>query len=74
MPSSLDKLAGDFDDEECRKLRYFYRGDDYFKLMTQKGVYTYEYMDGWQKFEETKLPPKEAFYSKLNKRGISDGD
>ena len=31
-------------------------------------------MDGWDKFKETVLPPKEAFYSKLNMSGISDQD
>ena len=29
-------------------------------------------MDSWDKFEETAIPPKEAFYSKLNLEGISD--
>ena len=48
--------------------------------MRHKGVYPYEYMDSWKKFEETKLPPKIAFYSKLNYQhftascGISDQD
>ena len=40
--------------------------------MRRKGVYPYEYMDSWERFEETRLPPKEAFYSKLNMEGISD--
>ena len=40
--------------------------------MIRKGVYPYEYMDGWKKFEETSLPPKLAFYSRLNMKGISD--
>ena len=31
-------------------------------------------MDNWEKFDETTLPPKEAFYSKLNLEGISDAD
>ena len=31
-------------------------------------------MDGWDKFKETVLPPKEAFYSKLNMSGVSDRD
>ena len=31
-------------------------------------------MDGWKKFEETSLPPKDAFYSRLNMKGISDED
>ena len=42
--------------------------------MRRKGVYPYEYMDSWERFEETRLPPKEAFYSKLNMEGISDKD
>ncbi|XP_057296227.1 uncharacterized protein LOC130625177 [Hydractinia symbiolongicarpus] len=48
--------------------------DDTFRLMLRKGVYNYEYMDGWQRFEELEPPPKEAFYSKLNMKGISDRD
>ena len=42
--------------------------------MIRKGVYPYEYMDGWEKFEETRLPAKDAFYSRLNMKGISDQD
>ena len=31
-------------------------------------------MDSFEKFNETSLPPKEAFYSKLTKSGITDED
>ena len=31
-------------------------------------------MDNWEKFDETTIPPKKAFYSKLNLEGISDAD
>ena len=31
-------------------------------------------MDGRKKFEETSLPPKNAFYNRLNMKGISDQD
>ena len=44
------------------------------KLLLQKGHYPYEYMDAWSRFEETALPPKEAFYSELKREGISDED
>ena len=40
-------------------------------LDDKKGVYLYEYMDDWKKFEETSLPPRDAFYSRLNVKGIS---
>ena len=31
-------------------------------------------MSSWDKFSETKLPPKEAFYSNLNMSNISNND
>ena len=39
-----------------------------------KGVYPYEYMDSWGKFDETSLPDKEAFYSSLNIEDITNVD
>ena len=33
-----------------------------FNLITRKGVFPYEYMDSFERFEETQLPPKEKFY------------
>ena len=45
-----------------------------FKLLLRKGVYPYEYMDSWKKFEKESLPDKEYFYSELNKEHISDED
>ena len=41
----------------------------------RKGVYPYDYyLDSLKRLSETQLPPKEAFYSKLNKSHISDED
>ena len=34
-----------------------------FILLLRKGVYPYEYMDSWKRFEETLLPDKKDFYS-----------
>ena len=41
--------------------------------MAQKGVYPYDYMDSFDKFDE-KLPTKEDFYSILNNQHISDDE
>ena len=41
-------------------------------MFLRKGVYPDEYMDSWEKFDQTTLPPKEAFYSNLNLEIISD--
>ena len=43
-------------------------------MLLRKGIYPYEYMDGWEKFDETVLPPKKAFYSNLHLEDISDDD
>ena len=43
-------------------------------MLLPKGVYPYEYMDSWEKFDENALPPKEAFYSNLSLEDISDED
>ena len=45
-----------------------------YKLLTRKGIYLYEYMTSWDRFDETKLPPIEAFYSSLNMSGVSESD
>ena len=34
-----------------------------FILLLRKGVYSYEYMDSWERFNETTLSNKKAFYS-----------
>ena len=45
-----------------------------FEMLTRKGVYPYKYMNSFEKFEETSLPPKEMFYNDLKKKDISDAD
>ena len=42
--------------------------------MLRKGVYSYEYMNAWERFNETSLPNKEDFYSSLHMEGITDVD
>ena len=45
---------------------------EHFELLCRKGVYPYEYMNDFNKFEETRLPTKDLFYSKLTDETISD--
>ena len=42
--------------------------------MLRKSVYPYEYMDNWERFNETLLSSKESFYSNLNMEKIDDID
>ena len=45
-----------------------------FILLLRKGIYPYEYMDSWERFNETSLPSKEDFYSNLNMENMDDID
>ena len=45
-----------------------------FELLLRKGVYPYEYMDSWERFNETSLPNKKAFYSELYLEDIPGKD
>ena len=73
MAASLDKLVNNLPKDDFNNLKRYYVGDE-LNLLSRKGVYPYEYMDSLEKLKETKLPPKEAFYIRLNDEGISDED
>ena len=66
----------DFTQELIKRFANIYEfcnGDiNKFILLLRKGVYPYEYMDSWKRFDETLLPDKEAFYSNLNIEDTTD--
>ena len=43
-----------------------------FILLLRKGGYPYEYMDSWEKFNETTLPNKKTFCSRLYLEDVTD--
>ena len=44
-------------------------------MLLRKGVFPYEYMDSWERFNETSLPDKKAnFYCELPSEDITDKD
>ena len=74
MGSSLDLLVNNLN-RGGHKFRGFMGYTRWQRsLLVRNGVYLYEYMDSWEKFEEDELPPIEKFYSRLNMSGISDED
>ena len=42
-----------------------------FILLFKKGIYPYEYMNNWNRYNETELPSIDKFYSNLNLKDIS---
>ena len=72
MSSSLDKLVSNLPNDTFEKTSEEIKNDEKLKLMKQKGIYPYDYMDLFYKFSEKKLPNKDHFYSILNDKHISD--
>ena len=71
------KYEKDFNKELIKRFAntYNFCDNDLNKFMLlRKGVYSYEYMDNWERFDETSLPNKETFYSSLNMGNIDDID
>ena len=74
MSSNLDSLTKNL----VRGGKKLFGLEDYselhYGLLTRKGVYSYEYINSWDRFEETQLPQISAFYSNLNMSSISEED
>ena len=70
MQSSLDKLVKG--SEEFPIMETMIPEENERKLLLQKGIYPYEYMDSFERFNETQLPKKENFYSSLSGKAITD--
>ena len=73
MSSSLETLVNNLPKDAFNNLQRYYTGEK-AELIKRKGFYPYEYMDTEERFKETKLPPKKAFYSRLSGKGITKGD
>ena len=73
MSTSLDKLVNNLSKDVFVNVRKYY-AENKPDILVRKGVYPYKYMDTPKKLEETCLPPKGAFYSRLNNEDISNDD
>ena len=62
MSSSLDKLVSNLPKKDLKYTSEEFTGKK-LSLMSQKGVYPYDYMNCFKKIDQTELPTKEQFYS-----------
>ncbi|GBN96254.1 hypothetical protein AVEN_38661-1 [Araneus ventricosus] len=67
LNTSLQKLVENLDKSSCIS-------SPHRDLLLKKGIYPYEYMSSFDKFEETQLPPQSAFHSSLTNEGITEAD
>ena len=73
MNSSLDSLVKNLEDKDFKYLSEKVSGK-YLEFVKEKGIYPYDYMNNFKKFNETKLSSKDKFFSSLKNEGISEKD
>ena len=76
LNASLDKLASFLSKDKLRitQREYCNLSAENFDLLTRKGVFPYEYIDSFQKLEESRLPPRDLFFSSLTGDTVSEKD
>ena len=76
MPSSLEKLVENLAKEgsDAFKVTKKYIDVDKIPLLLRKGIYPYDQMNSFDTFNDTHLPPREAFYNVLRDEYISEED
>ena len=73
LNKSLDYLTDTINDEDRISLKQKF-GEENYKLLTEKGIYPYDYFDNKNKYDELQLSEKEKFFNKLNNKNISNDD
>ena len=74
MASILDSLMNNLVKGGRKLIGFEDYSEEQYELLVRKKIYLYEYLSSWDKFAETQLLPKEAFYSNLNMSNVSDED
>ena len=70
MESSLHSLVKNLGDRDFKHLSEEYSGE-LLESVKEKGVYAYEYMDSFKRFNEDNLPDKCEFFNSLKDKCIS---
>ena len=74
MSSSLDSLTKNLVSRGKKLFGFEDYSEPQYDLLTRKGVYPYEYINSWDRFNDIQLPLIDAFYSNLNMSSISEED
>ena len=72
--SSLEKLVETLSSEDFKCLSEVFNNSRQLKLVKCKGVYPYEWVYSFEKFDQSCLPGKECFFSSLKGKGISEDE
>ena len=71
MNSSLDKLVKNLNDKDFKYLSKEFSGEQ-LKLVKEKGIYPYEYINSFKNFSEDEFLDKSKFFSSLKDSGVNE--
>ncbi|XP_064467558.1 uncharacterized protein LOC135378445 [Ornithodoros turicata] len=77
LNASLDTLTKNLCDKgesNFRCLRQFFAEEDYFRLVVRKGVFCYNYVTSFERYDEPCLPSRDQFFNQLNGSEVSEED
>lgn len=74
MASSLDSLVNNLKKEDFKIVQSQFNNTEESDLLLRKGVFPYEYMDSFDRMDETSLPSREQLFNKLNNTECSIED
>ena len=63
---SLDSLVKTLEVEEFKYVPEAFSIQHEFELIKRKGFYPYDYIDSFDRFDESRLPSQDAFFNKLS--------
>ncbi|CAB4011222.1 Hypothetical predicted protein [Paramuricea clavata] len=69
--SNLERLVGNLNKGRFLRMQGGWQGEE-LEMLLKKGVYPYEYMDSWERFDEKRLPGRSASYSSLYEEGVNE--
>lgn len=74
MASSLNAFASYLNSNQKMITRKYCGSDAEFQLLQRKGIFPYDYLDSWEKLQETHLPVIERFHNQLEDSDVSIED
>jgi len=74
LNGSLDKLTKSLHEDDFILTSRLFPDPENLKLMLRKGLCPYNYLDSWERLNETEPPPHSAFFNELTNENITEDE
>lgn len=74
LSCGLDNLAKTLHPDDFINLKHFYPDKKSFDLLRRKGIYCYDYVNSFERYNDMCLPERNCFFNKMTSEEISEKD